>query len=166
MAVCTAGELLSTCLLLLVVVVVVVVSSSRLRALCFELPSAWSVYCFREDTRASDSVHDLHERNGGSNRERARAPHRHTAHRVMIAEIADRVASSRFSDTAGNLIRTGYKKEQANWLDFYISLSESKNSWSGIGNCKCIRMLDTSICNKLHKCLWSYLFPWSDGNII
>lgn len=47
-------------------------------------------YFRREDTRASDSVHDLHERKGGSNRERARAPHRHTAHRVMIVMIADR----------------------------------------------------------------------------
>ncbi|KYN40536.1 hypothetical protein ALC56_04845 [Trachymyrmex septentrionalis] len=52
MAVCTAGERFSTCLFLLVVVVVFL----RLRALCSELPSAWSVYYFRqENTRASDS---------------------------------------------------------------------------------------------------------------
>jgi len=81
------------------------------------------------------------------------------------------VAPSRFFDTAGNLIRTGYKKnkvchkvailehniqkrrtlssldiiilcESANWLDFYISLSELKNSWSGIG--KLVTVLECS----------------------
>ena len=77
-------------LLRVTVRVVGVVQSSKSRFLQEIYIILTCSYFRREDTRASDSVHDLHERKGGSNRERARAPHRHTAHRVMIVMIADR----------------------------------------------------------------------------